>query len=99
MASHSDLKDAEQTVYIPEIHTTAKDQTTGINHTEATKDATIVDTVFYTHLLPGKEYTVTGELRNKATGKPIVIGGKRITASTTFVPEKSEGSVDVIFTF
>ena len=99
LASHSDLKDAEQTVYIPEIHTTAKDQTTGINHTEATKDATIVDTVFYTHLLPGKEYTVTGELRNKATGKPIVIGGKRITASTTFVPEKSEGSVDVIFTF
>ena len=99
LASHSDLKDAEQTVYIPEIHTTAKDQTTGINHTEATKDATIVDTVFYTHLLPGKEYTVTGELRIKATGKPIVIGGKRITASTTFVPEKSEGSVDVIFTF
>lgn len=99
LASHADLKDAEQTVYIPEIHTTAKDQTTGINHTEATKDATIVDTVFYTHLLPGKEYTVTGELRNKATGKPIVIGGKRITASTTFVPEESEGSVDVIFTF
>ena len=99
LASHSDLKDAEQTGYVPEIHTTAKDQTTGINHTEATKDATIVDTVFYTHLLPGKEYTVTGELRNKATGKPIVIGGKRITASTTFVPEKSEGSVDVIFTF
>lgn len=98
-ACHSDLKDAEQTVYIPEIHTTAKDQTTGINHTEATKDATIVDTVFYTHLLPGKEYTVTGELRNKATGKPIVIGGKRITASTTFVPEKSEGSVDVSLLF
>lgn len=91
LASHSDLKDAEQTVYIPEIHTTAKDQTTGINHTEATKDATIVDTVFYTHLLPGKEYTVTGELRNKATGKPIVIGGKRITASTTFVTRKIRG--------
>ena len=99
LAAHADLEDAEQTVYIPEIHTTAKDQTTKINHTEATKNATIVDTVFYTHLLPGKEYTVTGELRNKATGKPIVIGGKRITASTTFVPEKSEGSVDVIFTF
>ena len=99
LASHSDLKDAEQTVYIPEIHTTAKDQTTGINHTEATKDATIVDTVFYTHLLPGREYTVTGTLMDQATNKPIWVNGKEVTAETTFTAEKSEGSVDVIFTF
>ena len=99
LASHADLKDAEQTVYIPEIHTTAKDQTTGINHTEATKDATIVDTVFYTHLLPGREYTVTGTLMDQATNKPILVNGKEVTAETTFTAEKSEGSVDVIFTF
>ena len=99
LAAHADLEDAEQTVYIPEIHTTAKDQTTKINHTEANKTATIIDTVSYTNLLPGREYTVSGTLMDKETGKAILADGKEITASTTFTPEKSEGSVDVIFTF
>ena len=99
LAAHADLEDAEQTVYIPKIHTTAKDQTTKINHTEANKTATIVDTVSYTNLLPGREYTVSGTLMDKETGKAVLADGKEITASTTFTPEKSEGSVDVIFTF
>ena len=99
LAAHADLEDAEQTVYIPEIHTTAKDQTTKINHTEANKTATIVDTVSYTNLLPGREYTVSGTLMDKETGKAVLADGKEITAATTFTPEKSEGSVDVIFIF
>ena len=99
LAAHADLEDAEQTVYIPEIHTTAKDQTTKINHTEANKTATIIDTVSYTNLLPGREYTISGTLMDKETGKAVQADGKEITASTTFTPEKSEGSVDVIFTF
>ena len=96
---HHEIDDEGQTVYIPEIHTTAKDQTTKINHTEANDKATIVDTVYYSHLLPGKEYTVHGKLMDKKTGEPILIDGKEITASTTFTAEKSEESVDVIFTF
>ena len=99
LAAHADLEDDEQTVYIPEIHTTAKDQTTKINHTETNKTATIVDTVSYTNLLPGREYTVSGTLMDKETGKAVLTDGKEITASTTFTPEKSEGSVDVVFTF
>lgn len=99
LAAHADLEDAEQTVYIPEIHTTAKDQTTKINHTEANKTATIIDTVFYTNLLPGREYTISGTLMDKETGKAVMANGREITASTTFTPEKAEGSVDVIFTF
>ena len=99
LAAHADLEDAEQTVYIPEIHTTAKDQTTKINHTEANKTATIIDTVSYTNLLPGREYTVSGTLMDKETGKAVMADGKEITASTTFTPEKSKGSVDIIFTF
>ena len=99
LATHADLEDDEQTVYIPEIHTTAKDQTTKINHTEANKTANIVDTVSYTNLLPGREYTVSGTLMDKETGKAVMANGREITASTTFTPEKAEGSVDVIFTF
>ena len=96
---HHDIDDEGQTVYIPEIHTTAADQKTGINHTESEEQATIVDTVLYSHLLPGKEYTVKGTLMNKETGEAILINGEEVTAETTFTAEKSEGSVDVIFTF
>ena len=96
---HHEIDDEGQTVYIPEIHTTAADQKTGINHTEANEKATIVDTVYYSHLLPGKEYTVHGILMDKKMGEPILIDGKEITASTTFTTENEEGSVDVIFTF
>ncbi|MFR7356770.1 MAG: VaFE repeat-containing surface-anchored protein [Lachnospiraceae bacterium] len=96
---HHDIDDEGQTVYIPEIHTTATDQKTGINHTESEEQATIVDTVLYSHLLPGKEYTVKGTLMNKETGEAILINGEEVTAETTFTAEKSEGSVDVIFTF
>ena len=96
---HHDLTDEGQTVYIPEIHTTAADQKTEINHTKSEETATIIDTVHYSHLLPGKEYTVKGVLMNKETGEEVLIDDKPITAETTFTPEKSEGSVDVIFTF
>jgi hypothetical protein len=96
---HHDLTDEGQTVYIPEIHTTAADQKTEINHTKSEETATIIDTVHYSHLLPGKEYTVKGVLMNKETGEEVLIDDKPITAETTFTPEKSEESVDVIFTF
>ena len=96
---HHEIDDEDQTVYIPEIHTTAADQKTGINHTESEEQATIVDTVLYSHLLPGKEYTVKGTLMNKETGEAILINGEEVTVETTFTAEKSEGSVDVIFTF
>ncbi len=69
---HHEIDDEDQTVYIPEIHTTAADQKTGINHTESEEQATIVDTVLYSHLLPGKEYTVKGTLMNKETGEAIL---------------------------
>ena len=99
LASHSDLKDAEQTVYIPEIHTTAKDQATKINHTEANKTATIVDTVSYEGLEVGREYTVKGVLMNKATGKAITVNGKEVTAESTFTAKAQKGTVDVTFKF
>ena len=84
-----DIDDEGQTVHIPEIHTTAsRSDKNGINHTEANDKATIVDTVYYSHLLPGKEYTVHGKLMDKKTGEPILIDGKEITASTTFTAEK-----------
>ena len=58
-----------------------------VNHIEALPKAKIIDTVSYSSLLPGKEYTVTGTLMNKKIGEPVLIDGKKVTAGTTFVAE------------
>lgn len=99
VATHSDIEDKDQTVYVPEIHTTAKDAGSGTQNALASKTVKIVDTVDYKNLIIGKEYTVSGKLYDKATEKPLLVDGKDVTGKTTFTAEKSEGSVEVIFEF
>jgi TQXA domain-containing protein len=52
----------------------------------------VTDTVAYQNLVPGAEYTVSGELIRKSDGQPT-----GITASMTFTPVTANGSVDVSF--
>lgn len=99
IAEHSDLKDDGQTIHYPEIKTTAKDSETGSHTSMADKDVTIIDTVKYTNLIPGKEYTVNGKLMVKETKEPLLIDGKEVTASETFTAEKADGSIDLTFKF
>lgn len=101
VASHADLEDEGQTVSIVkvELGTTATDKASG-NHTALpSTSVTIVDAVSYTNLVPDKEYTVIGILMDKSTGKPLMIDGKEIHAEKTFRPEKSNGKIDMEFTF
>lgn len=82
------------------MKTTAADPETGAHETQARDELTIVDTIEYTGLVPGSEYTATGTLMDKATGEPAKDDeGNEITASTTFKAEESCGTVDVTFTF
>ena len=101
ISSHEDIHDEKQTITIPkqEIRTTAKDKNTQKSEGIAKKDATIIDTVSYSGLIMGQEYTVKGTLMLKGTKKPLLVNGKEVTAEKTFVPEKSSGSVDIAFTF
>lgn len=99
LAVHADIEDVGQTVTIipPEIHTTAT--IGGKKEATAAGTITIEDVVKYENLIPGKEYTVFGELMDKATGKSFLVDGKPVTAEATFTPEKSSGEVKVEFTF
>ena len=98
-AVHADLKDEGQTIYFPEIKTTAKDNVSGSHYAKPEKEITLIDTVSYQNLIPGKEYTLTGTLMDKETKKPLEVDGKPITAQTTFTPEKADGNVELSFTF
>lgn len=82
------------------MKTTAVDSESGTHEGQARDELTIVDTIEYTGLVPGNEYTATGTLMDKATGEPALDDeGNEITSSTTFTAEKSYGTVDVTFTF
>ena len=99
IAEHIDIKDEGQTVHYPEIKTTAKDSETGSHTSMADNDVTVVDTVKYTNLIPNKEYKIAGKLMVKETKEPLLVDGKEVTASTTFTPEKADGSIDLTFKF
>ena len=98
IASHSNIEDKDQTIHYPKIRTTALDKNS-VTHTGTIgKDVTIVDTVKYNNLVVGKEYTLSGKLMNKETGKPLTVNGKEITSMVTFTPDKKDGSIDLKFT-
>ena len=108
LAVHADITDYSQTVTIvtPEIGTTATDGVDGDKNVVTDPETTIVDTVSYTNLIPGKEYVLSGTLMVKGTDdegnvteEPLVVNGEQVTAETTFTPETADGTVDVTFTF
>ena len=100
VASHADIKDENQTVTFeeekPEIYTTA---TVDGQHTaEPAGEVTIIDEIAYSGLTPGKTYTISGVLMDKATGEPLLVGGEKITAETEFTPEAESGTVELTYT-
>jgi hypothetical protein len=94
VATHSDITDINQTIDYPNIHTKADVKQIG-----KLKDGniTIVDKVFYKNLTIGKVYTVKGKLMDKATGQPLLVNGREVTAEKTFTATRNTGSIEVEF--
>ena len=109
LASHADIEDKSQTVTItkPTLSTTAVDGLDADKNLIGEGDVTIVDTVKYKNVTPGKTYKVSGTLYEKVTDKDGKVSKKQlldadgnpVTAETEFVPEDTYGTVDVTFTF
>ena len=109
IASHADVNDSGQTVIItkPKLSTTATDALDGDKNLIGEDNATIVDTVHYMNVTPGKTYKVSGTLYEKVTDKDgkvtkkqlLDADGNPVTAETEFVPDDTYGTVDVTFAF
>ena len=109
IASHADVNDSGQTVIItkPKLSTTATDALDGDKNLIGEDNATIVDTVHYMNVTPGKTYKVSGTLYEKVLDKDGKVSKKQlldadgnpVTAETEFIPETAFGDVDVTFTF
>ena len=101
LVTHEDIEDINQMVVVtvPGISTSARDGIDGDKDVVVDDETTVIDTVEYKNLVPGKEYTLNGKLYSKSTGKPLMVGDKPVTGQTVFTPEKADGKVDVTFTF
>ncbi|EPE2019786.1 VaFE repeat-containing surface-anchored protein [Enterococcus hirae] len=103
VATHADINDEGQTVEVdkktPKIGTTATDKADKDKTLATDQKVTVVDEVSYTGLIAGKEYTVTGTLIDKETGKPLMIDGKEVTKSAKFTAKTANGKQNVEFTF
>lgn len=99
LAVHADIEDVGQTVTVklPKIGTKASIE--GKKEFTANGDITIDDVVYYKNLTVGKEYTISGVLMDKATGKAFLVDGKEVCSEVTFTPETADGEVKVSFTF
>lgn len=100
IAEHTDINAASQTIHFPRIRTSASDADTKIHMSCADEEITIIDEVEYENLLPGRGYSIKGTLVNSRTEKAAVDAkGEKITAQTSFVPDKKDGSAEVVFKF
>lgn len=103
LACHAEIGDYNQTGYIVDIGTSAKNAKTGEQTAQAEKQVKITDTVLYSGLVPGEEYLLDGIIMLKPEKgkkeKPLIVAGEYVTGRTVFVPDTSSGKVEVEFSF
>ena len=96
---HNDINDISQTVVIPELHTSVYDKSDRDKEIVATGIVTLIDEISYKNLIAGKKYIIEGIIMDKETGKALMIDGKEVTATATFIADKTNGTTSVEFNF
>ena len=101
VATHSELKDENQTVYFPEVTTTVRDSVTGDFIANPNQEVTLIDKVDYFNTVVGLEYQVKGVLIDKATGEPFKTADDEEVhgESKVFTTDAHDGSVEVEYKF
>lgn len=84
VAVHEDRKSRDQTVSVPMIDTKA-----------SVRGGKIVDKIKYKGLIPEKTYRIYGRLMDGKTGKAFLEEGKEVKGYLEFIPDKSDGTVEV----
>ena len=82
----------------PTITTSARNADDGTQTVKPHRNVTITDTVSYSDLIPGREYTLNGVLMDKSTGAPLLVNGQEIRSSATFTPQLADGTTIMTFT-
>ena len=98
VATHYDINDVDQTVYIPSVTTELTDGDTNTHTVSRSSNSVLIDTVSYNNVVPGIEYRLTGTLVDKLSGNVITDNDMiPVTSEVFFTPQDSSGTVDVRF--
>ena len=98
VATHADINDEGQSVHKLKIGTTLTGADKSGKTVASDSEIELIDTVSYENLIPGQEYTIEGKLVNKDGDQVMDKDNKPSVASTTFTPDKANGTVDIKFT-
>ena len=98
VAKHEDIDDLDQTIKLlnPAVKTTAKGMD-GAKQIRPGTAAVIIDEVQYDGLMRGCRYEVRGTLMDKASGEPVLLNGKEVSARKEFTADKRSGTAEVKF--
>ena len=96
--SHNNLQDEKETFYVPKISTTLTNEV-GEHFFKIGTNCVLIDTVTYKGLKPGKTYTLKGELKDNSGWSIYDSKWLPITATQTFTPSETNGTVQIKFTF
>ena len=92
VATHADITDKEQSIYIPKIGTKLTGKNTDEKEFHAFDKIELRDVMKYENLIKGKVYYAKGEIINKKTGKAIQ------KAEGNFIADETSGEASLDFT-
>ena len=92
VATHADITDEEQSIYIPKIGTKLTGKDSEEKEFHAFDKIELRDVMKYENLIKGKVYYAKGELINKKTGKVIQ------KAEGNFIADETSGEASLDFT-
>lgn len=93
VATHEDLSDGEQSLYLPAIETTLADKGDGDKEVTSSSESQLTDTVSYQGLIPGETYHLEGTLVDGQSSSPVTPH----SVTVDFVAERESGDVQVPF--
>lgn len=98
-ASETDINNKKQTVYIPEIGTSASETETGLQVVKAGK-INVTDKITFGGLVPGETYDLEGTVVNQRTGEVHKNeDGTEVKSNVSYVAAAESGVTYMDFTF
>ena len=92
VATHAEITDKEQSIYIPKIGTKLTGKNTDEKEFHAFDKIELRDTMKYENLIKGKVYYAKGEVINKKTGKTLQ------KSEGNFIADETSGEASLDFT-
>lgn len=99
VASHADIRDKDQSIYHPEVHTTLHETGSAVKKISTSGIINLTDTAEYVNLKEGYNFTFIAKFVNADTRKVISVDGREAVVEKSFVAASDDGNVEMSYSF